>query len=158
MLMIYVSSPVLFISSILSAFQRFGSFSGYRGINATRTLNTLSAVNFLPLMSKIKQDLQRLGSVHLLFIRIISAVKNEHFTQIPLPFYLQRIFSKQLIKLFWTSYGEKRHLGSSKSTLQKCSPASDNCNQCHAPSCKLTDMFCCYSLLTRFWQNYVATM
>lgn len=64
------------------------------GINATRTLNALFAVNFLPLMSKIKQDLQRLGSVHLLLIRIISAVKNEHFTQIPLPFFLQKNFFK----------------------------------------------------------------
>lgn len=96
--LLYVSDPVVFISSILSAFQRFDSFSGFRGnitkskcyrisaaasqlthsdipfklspsgfkylgISVTRTLNALFSANFLPLMSKMKQDLQRVRKV-----------------------------------------------------------------------------------------------
>ena len=47
----------------------------YLGINVTRTLNSLFSANFAPLMSKIKSDLQRWGSLPLSLIGRINAVK-----------------------------------------------------------------------------------
>uniref|UniRef100_A0A3Q3ENM7 Reverse transcriptase domain-containing protein n=1 Tax=Kryptolebias marmoratus TaxID=37003 RepID=A0A3Q3ENM7_KRYMA len=109
-LLLYVSDPTLSIPPILSAFLRFGSFSGYKvniaksecypvnasalklsysdipfklsssgfsylGVNVTRSLTSLFAANFLPLMSKIKSDLQRWNNLPLSLIGRINAVK-----------------------------------------------------------------------------------
>lgn len=122
MLMIYCSMSQIMFSPyhqfylLLRDLVHSLAIEGSRDVS--RTLNALFAVNFLPLMSKIKQDLERLGSVPLSLTRIISAVKMNILPKFLFLFYAfhfscERIFSKQPIKLFWTSSGAKRHLGSS---------------------------------------------
>lgn len=86
-----------------------------------------------------------------------------NITQIPLfvlclLFFLPNNFFKTTDQTILDFLWCKKAPGIFKSTLQKCNPASDNCNKCYAPSCKLTDMLCCCSLLNNVWQDYFATM
>ncbi len=109
-LLLYISNPSHSIPAILTVFQRFGSFLGYKvsisksecypinasalqlnqsaipfklspsgfkylGISVTRTITWLFSANFSPLLSKIKSDFQRWGSLPLLLLGRINSVK-----------------------------------------------------------------------------------
>lgn len=134
-LLLYVTNPVRSCPAILSFFQSFGSFSGYKinvsksecypvndlalqlsqsdipfklspsgfkylGVHVARSYKSLYGVNFSPLLTEIKADFQRWGSLPLSLIGRINVVKMNVLPKLLFLFQWLPIF---LSKSFFTS-------------------------------------------------------